>query len=42
MEEDDLENSDSDATELHEILGNMNDPKEKIEMNLEPEMEPPI
>ena len=36
------ENSDSDATELYEILANMNGPEEEIEMNLEPEMEPPI
>ena len=42
MEEDDLENSDSDATELYEILANMTGPEEEIEMNLEPEMEPPI
>ena len=42
MEEDDLENSDSDATELCEILANMNGPEEEIKMNLEPEMEPPI
>ena len=40
MEEDDLENSDSDATELYEILANMTGPEEEIEMNLEPEMEP--
>ena len=42
MEEDDLENSHSDATELYEILANMNGPEEETEMNLEPEMEPPI
>ena len=42
MEEDDLENSDSDTTELYEILANMNGPEEEIEMNLKPEMEPPI
>ena len=42
MEEDDLKNSDSDATELYEILVNMSGPEEGIEMNLEPEMEPPI
>ena len=42
MKEDDLENSDSDATELYEILANMSGPEEEIEMNLEPEMEPPI
>ena len=42
MEEDDLENSDSDATELYEILANMSGPEEEIEINLEPEMEPSI
>ena len=42
MDEDDLENGDFDATELYEILANMSGPEEKIEMNLEPEMEPPI
>ena len=42
MEGDDLENSDSDATELYEILANMNDLEEEIEMSLEPEIEPPI
>ena len=42
MKEDGLENSDSDATELYKILANMSGPEEEIEMNLEPEMEPPI
>ena len=42
MEEDDFGNSDSDATELYEILANMNGPEEEIEMSLEPGMEPPI
>ena len=42
MEEDDLEDGDSDATELYEILANINDPEEEVEMNLGPEMEPPI
>ena len=37
-----MEDDDSDATELYEILANMNDPEEEVEMNLEPEMEPPI
>ena len=36
MEEDGLENSDSVATELYEILANMSSPEEEIEMNLEP------
>ena len=42
MEEDDLANSDSDATELYEILADMDGPEEEIEMNLEPEIEQPI
>ena len=43
VDEDDLEDSDSDPTELHEILANMNDPEgEDVEINLESEMEPPI
>ena len=43
VDEDDLEDGDSDATELYEILANMNNPEiEEVEMNMEPEMEPPI
>ena len=42
MEEDGLENSDSDAIELYEILASISGPEEEIEINLEPEMEPPI
>ena len=43
VDEDDLEDGDSDATELYEILANMNDPeREEVEMNMEPEIEPPI
>ena len=43
VDEDDLEDGDSDATELYEILANMNDPEmEEVEINMEPEMEPPI
>ena len=43
VDEDDLEDGDSDATELYEILANINDPEtEEVEMNMEPEMEPPI
>ena len=42
MEKDGLENSDSDAIELYEILANMSGPEEEIEMDLGPEMEPPI
>ena len=43
VDEDDLEDGDSDATELYEILANINNPEmEEIEMSMEPEMEPPI
>ena len=43
IDEDDLEDADSDATELYEILANINDPElEEVEMNMEPEVEPPI
>ena len=43
MDEDDLEDGDSDATELYEILANINDPEiEEVEMNMEPEMETTI
>ena len=43
MDEDDLEDGDSDATELYEILANINDPEiEEVEMNMEPEIEPSI
>ena len=43
VDEDDLEDGDSDATELYEILANINDPEiEEVEMDMEPEMEPPI
>ena len=40
VDEDDLEDDDSDTTELCKILANRNDPK--VEMNIEPEIEPPI
>ena len=43
VDEYDLEDGDPDATELYEILANINDPEiEEVEMNMEPEMEPPI
>ena len=43
VDEDDLQDGDSDAAELYEILANINDPEiEDVEMNMEPEMEPPI
>ena len=40
--EEDLEGSDSDATEFHEILAAITGPEEEIEKELEPEIEPPI
>ena len=40
--EEDLEGSDSDATELYEILVDITGPEEEIEKELEPEIEPPI
>ena len=40
--EEDLEGSDSDPTELYEILAEITGPEEEIEEGLEPEIEPPI
>ena len=40
--EEDLEGSDSDPTELYEILAEITGPEEEIEEALEPEIEPPI
>ena len=40
--EEDLEESDSDPTELYEILAEITGPEEEIEEGLEPEIEPPI
>ena len=34
--------SDSDATELYEILANITGPEEEAEVDIEPEIEPPI
>ena len=42
VEENDLEGSDYDATELYEILADMTGPEEETEIDLEPEIEPPI
>ena len=43
VDEDNLEDDDFDATELYEILANINDSEmEELEVNMEPEMEPPI
>ena len=40
--EEDLEGSDSDPTELYEIIAEITGPEEEIEEELEPEIEPPI
>ena len=40
--EEDLEGSDSDPTELYEILAEINGSEDEIEKGLEPEIEPPI
>ena len=40
--EEDLEGSDSDPTELYEILAEITGPEEEIEEGLEPEIEAPI
>ena len=40
--EEDLEGSDSDPTELYEILAEINGSEEEMEEGLEPEVEPPI
>ena len=42
VEEDDLEGSDSDPTELYEVLAEITGSEEEIEEGLEPEIEPPI
>ena len=43
VDEDDSEDGDSNATELYEILANMNDREmEEVEIKMELEMEPPI
>ena len=38
----DFEDSDSDATELHEILANITEPEEETNLEMEPELDPPI
>ena len=40
--EEDLAGSDSDPTELYEILAEINGSGDEIEEGLEPEIEPPI
>ena len=42
VEGEELENSDSDATELYEILANMTEPEEEVNLGVEPELDPPM
>ena len=42
MEGEEFEDSDSDATELYEILANMTEPEEEANLGVEPELDPPI
>ena len=42
VEGEELEDSDSDATELYEILANMTEPEEDANLGVEPELDPPI
>ena len=42
IEGEEFNDSDSDTTELYEILANMTGPEEEAELDIEPEMEPPI
>ena len=42
IEGEEFDDSDSDATKLYEILANMTGPEEEAELDIEPEMEPPI
>ena len=42
VEGEEFEDSDSDATELYEILANMAEPEEEANLRIEPELDPPI
>ena len=42
VEGEELEDCDSDATELYEILANMTEPEEEANLGVEPELELPI
>ena len=42
VEEGEFEDSDSDATELCEILANITEPEEEANLGIEPELDPPI
>ena len=42
VEGEEFEDSNSDATELYEILANITEPEEETNLELEPELDPPI
>ena len=42
VEGEEFEDSDSDATELYEILANITEPEEEANLGVEPELDPPI
>ena len=42
VEGEEFEDSDSDATELYEILANITEPEEEANLGIEPELDPPI
>ena len=42
IEGEEFNDSDSDANELYEILANITAPEEEAELDIKPEMEPPI
>ena len=42
VEGEEFDDSDSDATELYEILANIIKPEEEVNLELEPELDPPI
>ena len=42
VEGEEFEDSDSDATELYEILANITEPEEETSLEMEPELDPPI
>lgn len=42
VEGEEFNDSDSDATELYEILANMTGPEEDTTLEMEPEIDPPI
>ena len=42
VEGEEFDDSDSDDTELYEILANITEPEEETNLELEPELDPPI